>query len=150
MSAYSDAQLLLERLKAYVTVNEPSVSWAQLGIPVMTCESLALGVVTSRVEQLFPGGGMTCQEYEVLDLVVGIARDCSFEGDDDGNTDPAQVALVSEQQDADLTALKAWVESLPKPADTLTNHTFSSEGGLAFTTTSTSVYGGWVAAEESD
>jgi hypothetical protein len=144
VSLYTDAQSLLALLELTVTVDQPSVRWAQLGSPVVTCESMVVGIVTAREEPLFAGGGRDCQILEVIDVVAAIARDCAFGSDADGNTDPEKVAAISVAQDADVTALKAWVEALPRPADTLTNHTFSSEGGLAIVTTSTSVYVGWL------
>ena len=132
-------------LEPYVTVNAPATRWAQLGAPVVTCESMAVGVSSAREEKLFPLG-KDCQILEVIDIVAVIARECVIESDNDGNTDPAKVEANSVKLDADVMALKAWVESLPRPADAITNHTFQIEGGLGLVITATSVYAGWVEA----
>lgn len=143
MSVYSDVQEFEEKLGAFIVSDPPSVHWAQLGQLTMTCTSYAVGTTGVREEPLFPAPGLECQMLEIADLIAAIARECSFEGNEDGTTDPAKVEAISMQQDEDLTALRAWSEALPKPPQTPDFIQFVSEGGLAVTTLSTSAYVGW-------
>ena len=142
-TVYQDVCVWKNQLGGFLTVDPPSINWCQLGSPLLTCESWAVGSTGIRTEAMFPFGGNECQMMTVIDLIAGVARECNFEADENGFTEPSQVMAASEQQDADVTALLAWSEALPRPPLSTVSAQFSSEGGLAITTLTTSAYSGW-------
>jgi hypothetical protein len=142
-TVYNDVCTFENKLGSYITYDPPAVHWCQLGSPVVTCESYAVGTSGVREEPLFPATGKECQMTTIIDLVAAIARECSFEGNEDGTTNPDQVEAVSAEQDADLAALLAWAEGLPRPPLSVSTVQFISEGGLAITMLTTSAYAGW-------
>jgi hypothetical protein len=141
-TVYEDVCSYKEQLGLFLVVDPPPINWCQLGQIVLTCESWAVGSTGVRTEALYPLGN-ECQMLTVIDLVAGVARECNFEADENGFTDPALVEAASRQQDTDLHALLTWAESLPKPPLSPVTTQFSSEGGLAITTLTTSAYHGW-------
>lgn len=142
-TVFQDVCALKNRLGGYLIIDPPSVSWCQLGSPVTTCESWAVGATGVRQDPLNLLGGNECQLLDIIDLIAFVARECNFEADENGFTDPAQVMAASEQQDGDTTALLAWAESLARPPGTTSTIAYNSEGGLAITSLTTSAYSGW-------
>ena len=144
MSTLDEVRAIGDALFALVTVNPPTIRWSQLGSPMVTCESMAVGTSTVRDELVVTNAnGKSCIAYELLDVVGLIARECSFEANDDGTTDVARVNENSEQMDTDLTALRAWAAALERPAGTLETVQFLNEGALSVVTLSTTVRLGW-------
>lgn len=143
MTIYDDVKEFETRLGAYIVDDPPKLHWAQLGNPTMTCESYAVGTTGVREQALYPLGARECQMLQIIDLVAEIARECAFEGNQDGTTNPDEVIGTSEQQDADTEALMAWAVSLPRPPETVSLISFENQGALAVTTLITSAYAGW-------
>jgi hypothetical protein len=142
-TVYEDVCALKDLLAGFLLADPPPLNWCQLGSPVTTCESWAVGTTSVHQDPLNLLGGNECQMLTTLDLIAIVARECNFEADENGFTDPAQVVAASVQQDADTTALLAWAESLARPAATSSVVSYNSEGGLAITTLTTSAYAGW-------
>jgi len=129
------------KLEAFMT-NVPAQTWAQLGSPTLTCESMAVGTSGVRQEPVVTGSDR-CGMFDILEVIAGIARECKVEFEEDGTTSPEQAEEIAAILDPDTEALIAWADSLNRPATALTNIQWQIEGGLVATILTTSVYIGW-------
>lgn len=107
----------------------PSTQWTQLGVPVMTCASVAVGILSTREIALYDGN-IQCGSRLQADVTVGIVRECSAEHDQTGHTDPAKVAPIALQMDADSETLSLAASGMPGQTAGA-SFTYSVEGGLA-------------------
>lgn len=131
------ADELLADLVASMT-DPPALQWAQLGMPVVTCEALALGVTNSNARELFPGSGQRCGVIQTVTVTVVLGRECVIEYADDGTTDPTRARSAWEQMDQDSEELWEWAIGLDPIPDGLAATTvgiataWSAEGGLGY------------------
>ena len=129
--AYADA--LLADLSVYLGVRTPDMAWSQMGSPVVTCESLAVGVTGLSDRELVPGV-QSCGFVTVVSLIIVLGRMCVVENSSTGETEPEPARPGWEAMDEDGTALRTWSTNFP-PIDgglTDTNVTWLVEGGLGY------------------
>lgn len=115
-----------------LNVSLPTERWTQLGVPVMTCSSVAVGIMSTREVALYDGN-IQCGSRLQADVTVGIVRECSIEHDVSGHTIPAlaEANAVLMSGDAEVLALAASL----MPGKTSGQSTqFVVEGGLALVT----------------
>lgn len=142
MNTYDFVKDLQIKLEGFVVTSLPAERWAQLGNPVMTCESLVVGGTGIRQEPISTGTDR-CGMYDIVDVSAGIARECQVEFREDGTTSPEQAEQIAQILDTDTDALMSWADSLEKPSSAVTNVQWQIEGGLVATILTTSVYDGW-------
>lgn len=107
----------------------PATRWAQLGMPIMTCASVAVGVVATREIALYDRN-IQCGAMLQADLQIGIVRECAIEHDQSGHTDPVRVRAISRELDKDGQILSMVSGAMPGKT-TGASITYSVEGGLA-------------------
>ena len=107
----------------------PETQWTQLGTPIMTCASVAVGVLNTREVALYDGK-IQCGAQLHADVTVGIVRECSIEHDVTGHTDPARVGPIALQMDKDSETLSLAASGMPGQT-TGASIQYSVEGGLA-------------------
>ena len=131
MTPLEYGQELLDDLKARV-LSAPANSYAQLGPPIIDCESIIVAATGADGQPL--SGVPNCDIAQIGTYSVSIARDCSDVANEDGTTDVTALNKVSEQQDTDAKSLWEWAEGL----DFFITKSFSVgwviTGGLAITT----------------
>lgn len=107
----------------------PEQQWVQLGVPVMTCSSVAVGIMASREVALYDGK-IQCGSRLQADVTVGIVRECSIEHDQTGHTVPALAEAIALTMDSDSEVLSLAASGMPGQTSGA-SFTYSVEGGLA-------------------
>lgn len=107
----------------------PATKWAQLGTPVMTCDSVAVGVLATREVALYDGK-IQCGALLQSDVTCGIVRECSIEHDQTGHTVPSKAEAIAAQMDKDSEILST-VASLMGGKTTGASIQYNVEGGIA-------------------
>jgi len=110
-------------------VDLPVTQWAQLGTPVMTCDSVAVGILATREVALYDGR-IQCGALLQSDVTCGIVRECSIEHDNTGHTVPEKVEDIASQMELDSGVLST-VADLMAGKTQGASLQYSVEGGLA-------------------
>jgi len=110
-------------------VDMPTTQWAQLGTPVMTCDSVAVGILATREVALYDGK-IQCGALLQSDVTCGIVRECSIEHDNTGHTVPEKVEEIASQMEMDSVVLSTVAELMAGKTQGA-NISYSVEGGLA-------------------
>ena len=143
MSALTFAEGILKEFVARYPA-APTPQWAQLGPPIMTCTSTAVGAIASSEEPLLstgrvglasPGGNARCGVIPNHTIMIVLAHECGVTFDQDGHTVPSKAVSVSRILDADGEALAAYLLDLAQAGHVLglPQTTYLNEGGLAAT-----------------
>jgi hypothetical protein len=112
----------------------PEPQWAQLGAPILTCQSTAVGVISSSELPLFPDNAK-CGSIDNHTLMLVIARECGITFDQEGRTVPAKIEAVSRTMETDAEALDNVLDTLNGDERIIgvPSISYLNEGGLAVT-----------------
>lgn len=138
MTPLEFAQALAADLEASYSSNLPAPYTAQLGDLVIDCPGTFVTLLSLTEQDL----GNNCGAVPMADVVVAAARDCAHVANEDGTTDHAKMAEVSQAMDHDAEILqewgdKQWIDSwfrLGRPSIT-----FIVQGGLSTVTMNVSL-----------
>ena len=120
----------------------PARRWCQYGIPVVTCEELAMGVLNLREEDVVPGAPQ-CGTLQLADLMVVVGRECGDESTNEGSTDIPAAEQNAVYMDADTTVLRDWLDQIEVSPTSPVSFGYAVEGGIAYVTLNVAVRLGW-------
>jgi hypothetical protein len=133
VSALAVADEVLKVLVAqYPATPEPQ--WAQLGGPILTCTSTAVGAISSSELPLFPDNAK-CGSIDNHTLMLVIARECGITFDQEGRTVPSKIEAVSRTMETDAEAFDGVLDTLTGAERVIgvPSISYLNEGGLAIT-----------------
>lgn len=125
-----------------LTLPEEKQRYSRLGAAVIACESLIAAVTDAQAIPINEGGGTAwnaCQFTQQATIIITLARECSYEMEEDGTDDPVQVAAISASMDKDGECLWTWAHDLETHMGKSFEVSFTLLGGLAITALSLTV-----------
>lgn len=139
MTPYQKAQQILADLEARaadIGLDLPTLRYAQIGTPVVSCASLIVAVTNLAPE----AGGAGVEDIVVCDaaqmgtFTILFSHDCSWVANDDGSDDPARVVEASAHMDASGSFLWDYANEYVPYISKTWSLSWSLVGGLGIST----------------
>lgn len=140
MTPYAKAQAILAELVEAALPLEPdfvlpTLRYAQIGAPVVACESLIVAVAGMTADNGLEVEDLTfCDSSQIGTFTIVHAIDCAWVANEDGTDDPARVAEASARMDANGTFLWNYANELVPFVSKQWTIGWAFMGGLGLTT----------------